>query len=145
MGDLFKQIYYGKILIPGAEREQDEFYYKLEKLKNYDPNTEDNISKKESFLNNTQKCYDGREIVINACKNKIMPLPDESYSQYFEEADTDWIEKSEEFDKFKNTLEYGMKEAFNFNFNKKGGETKNISITKMEKFATDIESGRINY
>ena len=144
MGDLFKQIYYGKILIPVAEREQDEFYYKLEKLKKYDPKTEENIGKKESFLNNTQKIYDGREMVINAFKNKIIPLPDDSYSQYFEEADTDWIEKSEEFDKSKNTLEYDVKEGFNVNFNKKGGETKNISITKMEKFVTDIESGRIN-
>ena len=32
MGELLKQIYYGNILIPGTEREQDEFYYKQEKF-----------------------------------------------------------------------------------------------------------------
>ena len=33
MGELLKNIYYGNIIIPGTEREQDEFYYKLENLR----------------------------------------------------------------------------------------------------------------
>ena len=64
MEELLKQIYYGNILIPGAEREQDDFYYKLENLKKYSPRTENNIKKKISFLENIQKFYDGRKMVI---------------------------------------------------------------------------------
>ena len=52
--------------MPDAEREQDEFYYKLEGLKKYNPLTEKNINKKELFFDNIQKFYDGREMVINA-------------------------------------------------------------------------------
>ena len=41
-------------------------------------------------------------MVINAFENKIIPLGDGSYSQYFEEADTtDWIKKPKEFHEFK--------------------------------------------
>ena len=106
--ELFKQSYHGNILVPGAEREQDEFYYKLENLKKYDPTTEKNISKKESFVNNIQNFYDGREMVIKAFKNKIIPLVDGSYFQYHEEVDTDWIEKPEEFNNLKKYSHQGL-------------------------------------
>ena len=86
VGELFKQLYHGNILIPGAEREQDEFYDKLKKLKKYTPANEKTISKKESFLNNIQQFYDGREMVINAFKSRIIPLADGSYSQHFEKS-----------------------------------------------------------
>ena len=34
IGELFKQLYHGNILVPGAEREQDDFYSKLKNSKN---------------------------------------------------------------------------------------------------------------
>ena len=139
MGDLFNQIYFGKSLIPAAEREQDEFYYRLENLKKYDPKTNGNISIRESFLKNKKSFYDGREMVINAFKNKIIPPVDGSYSQYFEEADTDWIEKPETFKKELDSYNSG----FNVNFDQKN-ISRNISIIEMKKIVDDIDSGKIN-
>ena len=54
MGKLFKQVYYGSILIPSAEREQDVFYDKLEKLKRYRPQTDDDIKKRDFFKKYTK-------------------------------------------------------------------------------------------
>ena len=69
-----------------------------------------------------QDFYDGREMIIKAFKNKIIPLADESYSQYFEESDPDWIKNPEEFIKVKNNLS-GLDDNFNANFNfKKVGQ-----------------------
>ena len=48
-GELFKQLHNGNILVTDAEREQDEFYSKLKKLKEYNPTTEKTISKKDFF------------------------------------------------------------------------------------------------
>ena len=39
-------------------------------------------------------------MIIDAFKNKIIPLADGSYPQYFEESNTDWVEKLDEFAKF---------------------------------------------
>ena len=49
MGEILRQIYYGNILIPGAEREQNEFYYLLEDLKKNKPRVEEQVNKKETF------------------------------------------------------------------------------------------------
>ena len=84
LGELLKQIYYGKLLIPAVEREQDEFYYLLDDLKKYNPRDEKHISAKDKFLKNIQNFYDGREMIIKVFKNKIIPLEDGCYSQYFE-------------------------------------------------------------
>ena len=102
---LFKQLYHGNILAPGEEREQDEFYYKLEKLKQYNRKTEENISERESFLKNIQNFYNGREMVIKTFKNNIIPLSDGSYFQNHEEIDTDWMEKPEKFNNLKKCLD----------------------------------------
>ena len=56
--ELFKQLYHGNILVPGAEREQDEFYSELKKLKEYNPLTTNTINKKQSFLQNIQDFHD---------------------------------------------------------------------------------------
>ena len=49
MGELLRQVYYGNILIPAAERGQDAFYEKIEEVKKYNPSTSDNINKKRLF------------------------------------------------------------------------------------------------
>ena len=72
---------------PGAEREQNEFYYWSEDLRKHDPRTEKNINRKASFLENMENFYNGREMVINGFKNKIIQLAGGSYFQYFEGED----------------------------------------------------------
>ena len=63
---IFKSIHNGHILIPAAEREQDESEDILNELKKYTPREgTDNYVKKEEFLNNVKKFYDGREMVID--------------------------------------------------------------------------------
>ena len=57
MGKLLKRLYYGKILVPDAEREQDKFYFRLKKLKEYQPLTINAISKKKNFLRKTYKAF----------------------------------------------------------------------------------------
>ena len=143
MGELLKQIYYGNILILGAEREQDDFYYLLEDLKIYNPKNEKIINRKASFFKNIKNFYSGREMVINAFKIKIIPLADGSYSQYFEgeskEADINWVKKPEKFIELVDYLEDEVKEGFNVNFNQKGDQTRNV-----REFVDDINSSKIN-
>ena len=117
----------------------------LEDLKKYDPRTEKNINKKDSFLEYLKKFYGGREMVINAFKNRIIPLADGSSSQYFKgEADTDLVGKPEKFIEFKKYLDNEVKEGFNVNFNKKDDKTININTFEVRKFVDDINSGKIN-
>ena len=135
LGELFKEIYYGKILISTAEGEQDEFYYLLDDLKKYDPKDNKNISDKNTFLNNIQKFSDGREMIINAFKNKKIPLVDGSYSQYFkgeskEETDIYCVEKPEKFIKFTSDLK-GLKQIFNVNFGKRGEKKNNKMLAHL--------------
>ena len=72
--ELFKAIYHGKILIPGAEREQDEFNDKLNKLERYRPRTFNFKNDKKSLLINGQNFDNGRKMIIKAFKDKIFPL-----------------------------------------------------------------------
>ena len=50
--ELFRAIYYGEILIPGAEREQDKFNYVLNILKRYRANKSEYKQKKDDILIN---------------------------------------------------------------------------------------------
>ena len=85
----FQRIYFGDILIPAVERDQDVFDTIVKKLKKYKPRTENNINDKDNVLKNAQNLYDGREMIINSFKNKLFSF----YSgNYYEE----FIEKSSE-------------------------------------------------
>ena len=81
----FFSICYGDVLIPTVERNQDVFDNILEKLKKIRPRTEDNISDKNKTLTNAQNFYDGREIIINAFKNKLFPFYSGNYDEEFKE------------------------------------------------------------
>ena len=83
--ELFKTIYYGEMLIPAIEREQDIFDDKNEELKKYLPKTKDNIDTKYNLLTNALKFYDRREMIINAFKNKLFPLYSGNYYEEFKE------------------------------------------------------------
>ena len=76
----FQIIYFGDI-----EREQDVFDTILERLKKYKPRTEDNINDKNNVLKNANNFYDGREMIINAFKNKLFPFYSGNYYEEFKE------------------------------------------------------------
>ena len=82
--EFFRRIYYGKLLISAAEREQDDFdkmYKLLEKCK---PRKNSKYKKlKEDLLINAKHFYDGREMIIKAFRDKLFPLSDPSnYPHY---------------------------------------------------------------
>ena len=81
----FFSIYYGDILIPTIERDQGVLEDIIEKLKKYKPRTEDNVIDKNNVLKNAQNIYDGREIIINAFKNKLFPFYSGNYYEELEE------------------------------------------------------------
>ena len=56
----FQRIYFGNILIPAVEREQDGFDAIAKNLEKVKPRTENNINDKDNVLKNAQKIYDGR-------------------------------------------------------------------------------------
>ena len=131
MGELLRQLYYGNILIPAAERDEDCFYEKLEEVKRYNPLTNDNINKEDSFLNNIQNFYDGREMVIDAFANEKIPLADGSYSEYYEELNLFWLEHLDKFEKILEKIRKESSDGFNIIIGKKKIEkAKNISLKK---------------
>ena len=52
----------------------------------YRPRNSDYITESKKLSNNAKKIYDGREMIINAFKDKIFPLnPEESFPEYEDE------------------------------------------------------------
>ena len=88
--EIFKAICYGEILIPGAEREQDNFDNMIKILKAYRPRRNSKYYKlKKDLLINAQNFYDGREMIIETFKNKIFLLSKSHYyPEYTSEKDT---------------------------------------------------------
>ena len=71
---LFKAIYYRDLSIDKAERKQDEFETHLTALEKYRPRNLDYVTIREKLLTNVKNFYDGKEMIINAFKDKIFPL-----------------------------------------------------------------------
>ena len=79
--ELLKAIYYRNLSIDEAERIQ-EYEAELVALERYRPRNSDYKTKREHLLNNAKKFYDGREMIINAFKDKIFPFnPEEGLSK----------------------------------------------------------------
>ena len=72
--ELFRDIYYKKFTIEEAERVKQVFNALLGALKKYSSKISGYIKEKINLLGNVEKFYDGRYIIINECKNKIIPL-----------------------------------------------------------------------
>ena len=87
--EIFRTIYYGEILIPGAEREKNNFDDMIRILKAYKPRKDSKYYKlKQDLLINAQNFYDGREMIIKAFKNKIFPVSNpDCYPEYASEED----------------------------------------------------------
>ena len=82
--ELFRAIYYGEILMPAVEREQDNFDDMIEILKVYRPTKYSKYyGLKQDLVINAQNFYDGREMIINAFKNKLFPFYSGSYYEEF--------------------------------------------------------------
>ena len=54
----------------------------LDALDKYKPGKLDYETARKNLLINAKKFYDGREIIINAFKNKIFPLSPENFPEY---------------------------------------------------------------
>ena len=74
--ELSSVICYGEVLIPGAEREQDEFNHTFKALEIYNPSALKYKKNRQNLSINRQNFYDGRNMIINAFKDKIFPLND---------------------------------------------------------------------
>ena len=80
--ELFKGLYYRKITIEKAEREQDEFNAIIGVLEDYTPRNNKYIEAKNKLLNYVKKIYEGREKIIEGFKNEIFPFNcDEAYEE----------------------------------------------------------------
>ena len=80
--ELFKGLYYRKITIEEAEREQDEFNAIIGVLEDYTPRNNKYIEAKNKLLNYVKKIYEGREKIIEGFKNEIFPFNcDEAYEE----------------------------------------------------------------
>ena len=71
---MFREIYYGEILLGGAEREQSGFDDLLDDLRSYRPKNPKCTKSRESLLINAKKSYGGRKMIIDAFRDKVFPL-----------------------------------------------------------------------
>ena len=71
---LFRAICYRKVTIEEAERVQEEFDAIIGALNVYDARKLKYKEGKTKLLINAKKFYDGREMIVNAFKNGILPL-----------------------------------------------------------------------
>ena len=76
---LFEEIYYGCKTIGAIEIDQDLFPQDLERLNNYAPKVEPNISNRRKILENANHFFEGRQMVIDAFENRLFPMSDGSH------------------------------------------------------------------
>ena len=77
-----KALYYTKFTTEKAERTQDEFNDVNGALEKYKPKKNSKYVKpREKLLINTQNFYKGRQMIIDAFKNKILPMVHPGFSE----------------------------------------------------------------
>ena len=84
--ELSEAIYYRNLSIDKTDRIQDEYEAQFAALEKYEPKTSDYATARKNLLINAKNFYDGREMIINAFKDKIFPLSPEDF---FENEDED--------------------------------------------------------
>ena len=78
---LFKAIYYRNIRIEKAEKIQDDLDAISGALKKYKLKKQKYKENKENLLINAKKIYEGRQMIIDAFKNKIFPIVPTGFSE----------------------------------------------------------------
>ena len=75
--NLIRSLYQAKILIEEAKIKQYEMEDSIISLKKYSPQkkSKNKIKATTETLNNAEKCFNGREMVVNTFENGIFPLP----------------------------------------------------------------------
>ena len=68
---MFKAIYYRNLYIDKAERIQDEFKARLDLLKKCNRRNPNYVTARKNLLTNAENLYDGKQMIIDAFKNKI--------------------------------------------------------------------------
>ena len=88
IGDLFRRIYKGEVLIVEAEREQESLEHKFRELEKYKPKeNSDYYILKHNLYENIKHLKEGRKMIIKAFKDKLFPLIDPKfYPQYREDS-----------------------------------------------------------
>ena len=84
--ELSEAIDYRNLSIDKTDRIQDEYEAQFAALEKYEPKTSDYATARKNLLINAKNFYDGREMIINAFKDKIFPLIPEDF---FENEDED--------------------------------------------------------
>ena len=105
--EFFKSIYYRNILIENAEKKQGKFNAVLNAFKKNSPKKLEYIYKKRNLLDNVKKFYDGRDMIIDAFKDKIFVLYREGR---FEGKDEDEDEIKDE----NGLINYQMRDRLSF-------------------------------
>ena len=72
--ELFRDLYYKKIIMDDAESKQDEINGVMGALKAYAPRNNRYVEAKNKLVNNVENFYIGREKIIKGFENKIFPL-----------------------------------------------------------------------
>ena len=72
--ELFRDLYYKKIIMDDAESKQDEINGVMGALKAYAPRNNRYVEAKNELVNNVENFYIGREKIIKGFENKIFPL-----------------------------------------------------------------------
>ena len=81
-------------------------------------------------------------MVIEVLKKGIIQFKDESYYQYTEEKESNWIFYPKLFEDLNNELDK-YDNNFTATVNLKNGGTKKISIFEIKRFVNDANSGKI--
>ena len=115
---LFKAIYYRNISIDEAERIQEKYEAQLNALERYILRNPDYVGERKQLLNNAKNFHDGREMIINAFKDKIFPLnPEKSFPEYKdrdedEDEDGDKFYSPKEVTSRSEITDFGFREMF---------------------------------
>ena len=83
-----KKYFYGNISLKNAEKMQDKMELEIKKLKKCSPRIQDRKDLQKIILDNGQKLFEGRDMIIEAFRKHIF--------QFFEE--TENSESDSEFD-----------------------------------------------
>ena len=82
MKELFKAIYYRNLTIEEAESIREEFEAVIGAFDNYGAKKPKYKEGKTKLLINARNFYDGREMIINAFRNKVFPMAPSGFSVY---------------------------------------------------------------